>query len=92
MIIFKFNLQSKLSSLHSVHFRKDRVFRKRDNRDHPSLLSPNVAMQEGCPTPERARTFGISQLSENGIWAYKVSGTTSTRGNFGVSVGAGMHW
>jgi hypothetical protein len=57
MTHFYFTLHSKLSRRHCAHFRKDRVFRKRDNRDHPNLLSPNVAMQEGCPTPERARTY-----------------------------------
>jgi trimeric autotransporter adhesin len=41
---------------------------------------------------QSAVALGVSQLSDNGIWAYKVTGTTSTRGNFGVSVGAGMHW
>lgn len=51
-----------------------------------------VALGGGTYGGQSAVAVGISQLSENGIWAYKVSGTTSTRGNFGVSVGAGMHW
>jgi autotransporter adhesin len=51
-----------------------------------------VAVGGGTYGGQSAVAIGISQLSDNGIWAYKVSGTTSTRGNFGVSVGAGMHW
>jgi trimeric autotransporter adhesin len=51
-----------------------------------------VALGGGTYGGQSAVAIGVSQLSENGIWAYKVSGTTSTRGNFGVSVGAGMHW
>ncbi|WP_436226854.1 YadA family autotransporter adhesin, partial [Caballeronia sp. LjRoot29] len=51
-----------------------------------------VALGGGTYGGQSAVAIGISQLSENGIWAYKVSGTTSTRGQFGVSVGAGMHW
>jgi autotransporter adhesin len=51
-----------------------------------------VAIGGGTYGGQSAVAVGVSQLSENGIWAYKVSGTTSTRGQFGVSVGAGMHW
>jgi autotransporter adhesin len=51
-----------------------------------------VALGGGTYGGQSAVAIGVSQLSENGIWAYKVSGTTSTRGQFGVSVGAGMHW
>jgi autotransporter adhesin len=50
-----------------------------------------VALGGGTYGGQSAVALGVSQLSENGIWAYKVSGTTSTRGQFGVSVGAGMH-
>lgn len=51
-----------------------------------------VALGGGTYGGQSAVAIGVSQLSDNGIWAYKVSGTTSTRGQFGVSVGAGMHW
>ena len=51
-----------------------------------------VALGGGTYGGQSAVAIGVSQLSENGIWACKVSGTTSTRGQFGVSVGAGMHW
>ena len=51
-----------------------------------------VAVGGGTYGGQSALAIGVSQLSENGIWAYKVTGTTSTRGQFGVGVGAGMHW
>ncbi|WP_200822241.1 YadA family autotransporter adhesin [Caballeronia terrestris] len=51
-----------------------------------------VAIGGGTYGGQSAVALGVSQLSDNGIWAYKVTGTTSTRGEFGVSLGAGMHW
>jgi trimeric autotransporter adhesin len=51
-----------------------------------------VAIGGGTYGGQSAVAIGVSQLSDNGIWAYKLTGTTSTRGNFGVSLGAGMHW
>jgi trimeric autotransporter adhesin len=51
-----------------------------------------VAIGGGTYGGQSAIALGVSQLSDNGVWAYKVTGTTSTRGNFGVSLGAGMHW
>ena len=39
-----------------------------------------------------AVALGVSQLSETGKWVYKVQGTSDSRGQFGASVGAGMHW
>jgi autotransporter adhesin len=51
-----------------------------------------VAIGGGTYGGQSAVALGVSQLSDNGIWAYKVTGTTSTRGEFGISLGAGMHW
>jgi autotransporter adhesin len=51
-----------------------------------------VAIGGGTYGGQSAVALGVSQLSENGIWAYKATGTTSSRGEFGISVGAGMHW
>ena len=51
-----------------------------------------VAIGGGTYGGQSAVAIGVSQLSDNGVWAYKVTGTTSTRGNLGLSVGAGMHW
>jgi len=51
-----------------------------------------VAVGGGTYGGQSALAIGVSQLSENGTWVYKATGTTSTRGEFGVSLGAGMHW
>ncbi|WP_144146075.1 YadA family autotransporter adhesin [Paraburkholderia sp. BCC1884] len=51
-----------------------------------------VAMAGGTYGGQSAMALGVSQLSPTGKWAYKVQGTTDSRGQFGASVGAGMHW
>ncbi|MGF6778857.1 autotransporter adhesin [Paraburkholderia sp. GAS334] len=51
-----------------------------------------VAAAAGTYGGQSAIALGVSQLSETGKWAYKVQGTTSSRGEFGASIGAGMHW
>jgi autotransporter adhesin len=51
-----------------------------------------VAMAAGTYGGQSAIAIGVSQLSETGKWVYKVQGTSDSRGQFGASVGAGMHW
>ncbi|WNC91092.1 YadA-like family protein [Paraburkholderia sp. FT54] len=51
-----------------------------------------VAMAGGTYAGQSALAIGVSQLSETGTWVYKVQGTTDSRGQFGASIGAGMHW
>jgi autotransporter adhesin len=51
-----------------------------------------VAVAGGTYAGQSAIALGVSQLSETGKWVYKVQGTSDTRGQFGASVGAGMHW
>ncbi|MGF6902960.1 YadA-like family protein [Paraburkholderia sp. GAS348] len=51
-----------------------------------------VAIAGGKYGGQSAMAIGVSQLSETGKWVYKVQGTTDSRGQFGASVGAGMHW
>ncbi|SEA35836.1 Autotransporter adhesin [Paraburkholderia sartisoli] len=51
-----------------------------------------VAAAAGTYGGQSAVALGVSQLSGTGKWAYKVQGTASSRGEFGASVGAGMHW
>jgi autotransporter adhesin len=36
--------------------------------------------------------MGLSTVSGNGKWVYKMSGSTNTRGTFGAVVGAGFQW
>jgi trimeric autotransporter adhesin len=51
-----------------------------------------VAIAGGTYAGQSAVALGVSQLSETGKWVYKVQGTSDSRGQFGASVGAGMHW
>jgi autotransporter adhesin len=51
-----------------------------------------VAVAAGTYAGQSAIALGVSQLSETGKWVYKVQGTSDSRGQFGASVGAGMHW
>ncbi|CAE6711563.1 YadA-like family protein [Paraburkholderia haematera] len=51
-----------------------------------------VAIAGGTYAGQSAMAIGVSQLSETGKWVYKVQGTSDSRGQFGASVGAGMHW
>ncbi|MGF6772798.1 autotransporter adhesin [Paraburkholderia sp. GAS199] len=51
-----------------------------------------VAMAGGTYGGQSAVAIGVSQLSETGKWVYKVQGTSDSRGQFGASIGAGMHW
>ena len=51
-----------------------------------------VAVAGGTYGGQSAMALGVSQLSETGKWVYKVQGTASTRGEFGASFGAGMHF
>lgn len=51
-----------------------------------------VAIAGGTYGGQSALAIGVSQLSETGKWVYKVQGTTDSRGQFGASLGAGMHW
>jgi autotransporter adhesin len=51
-----------------------------------------VAIAGGTYAGQSAVAIGVSQLSETGKWVYKVQGTSDSRGQFGASIGAGMHW
>lgn len=51
-----------------------------------------VAAAAGTYGGQSAVALGVSQLSGTGKWAYKVQGTASSRGEFGASAGAGVHW
>jgi autotransporter adhesin len=61
----------------------------------PQAVMPGhgmVAMAGGTYAGQSALAIGVSQLSETGKWVYKLQGTTDSRGQFGASIGAGMHW
>lgn len=41
---------------------------------------------------ESSLAIGVSMISQNGRWVYKLSGTDDSRGDAGVTVGAGIQW
>ncbi|KXU86287.1 hypothetical protein CI15_17610 [Paraburkholderia monticola] len=51
-----------------------------------------VAMAGSTDGGQSALAISVSQLSDTGKWIYKVPGSTGSRGQFGASIGAGMHW
>jgi len=51
-----------------------------------------AAIAAGSYNGESGVALGISGVSEGGRWIYKVAGTTNSRGEGGVSVGAGIQW
>ncbi|GAB3051981.1 hypothetical protein GCM10027214_13420 [Stenotrophomonas tumulicola] len=85
----------------------DRNLRKVDNRASAgvasamavaSLPQPSEAGRSmasfaaGSFNGESGMALGISGVSEGGRWIYKFSGSTNTRGDGGVAVGAGIQW
>jgi autotransporter adhesin len=46
----------------------------------------------GSFSGESGFAVGLSGITEGGRWIYKVSGSTNSRGQGGVSVGAGIQW
>jgi autotransporter adhesin len=61
----------------------------------PQAILPGrgmIAMAGGTYGGQSALAIGVSQLSDTGKWAYKLQGTTDSRGQFGASIGAGVHW
>jgi len=51
-----------------------------------------AAMAAGTFRGESSLAIGVSTISEGGRWVYKLTGSTDTRGDAGVSIGAGMQW
>ncbi|RGE47100.1 hypothetical protein DZC30_01535 [Comamonas testosteroni] len=53
-----------------------------------SMLAAGAATYRG----ESAMAVGMSRISDNGRWVTKFTGSANTRGQVGVSVGAGYQW
>jgi len=85
----------------------DRDLRRTDNRasagvasamataglPQPSEAGRNMlAVAAGSYNGESGLAVGLSGVSEGGRWIFKASGSTNTRGEGGVSVGAGIQW
>ncbi|WP_207401769.1 YadA family autotransporter adhesin, partial [Psychrobacter pygoscelis] len=53
-----------------------------------SMISGGIASYNG----EGAVAVGVSKLSDNGRWVFKINGSADTEGNAGAAAGIGMHW
>lgn len=53
-----------------------------------SMIAAGTAGYEG----QSALAVGLSKISENGRWVVKLIGSANSRGNVGVSAGAGFQW
>ncbi|HZJ93593.1 MAG TPA: YadA-like family protein [Thiopseudomonas sp.] len=51
-----------------------------------------VGVAGGTWNGESGVALGVSKITDNGKWIFKVSGNASTRGDYGGTVGAGYQW
>ncbi|PKF31672.1 YadA-like family protein, partial [Acinetobacter proteolyticus] len=51
-----------------------------------------MAISGGTYRGESGYAIGMSSISDNGKWVFKVSGSGNSRGDFGGTVGAGIQW
>lgn len=51
-----------------------------------------AAMAGGTFRGESSLAIGVSTISEGGRWVYKLTGSTDSRGDAGMTVGAGIQW
>jgi autotransporter adhesin len=61
----------------------------------PQAYSPGQSMASFAGSTFRGESslaIGVSMISEGGRWVYKLTGTTDTRGDSGVAIGAGIQW
>ncbi|KRF02101.1 hypothetical protein ASG87_11505 [Frateuria sp. Soil773] len=61
----------------------------------PQAYEPGKSMASVAGSTFRGESslaIGVSMISEGGRWVYKLSGSTNSRGDAGVTVGAGMQW
>ena len=53
-----------------------------------SMITGGIATYNG----QGAVAVGLSKLSDNGQWVFKINGSADTQGNAGAAVGAGFHF
>ena len=61
----------------------------------PQAYAPGKSMISGAVGTFRSQSgaaVGISTISDNGRWVYKTNGSIDSRGDTGLSIGAGMQW
>lgn len=61
----------------------------------PQAYAPGARMAAMAASGYRGEAglaIGVSGVTDNGRWVYKVAGSSNTTGDFGMTVGAGIQW
>ncbi|WLT64940.1 YadA-like family protein [Escherichia coli] len=61
----------------------------------PQAYTPGASMASiggGTYNGESAVALGVSMVSANGRWVYKLQGSTNSRGEYSAALGAGIQW
>ena len=61
----------------------------------PQAYTPGASMASiggGTYNGESAVALGVSMVSANGRWVYKLQGSTNSQGEYSAAVGAGIQW
>ncbi len=61
----------------------------------PQAYTPGASMASiggGTYNGESAIALGVSMVSANGRWVYKLQGSTNSQGEYSAAVGAGIQW
>ncbi|EHF0015685.1 TPA: YadA-like family protein [Escherichia coli] len=63
--------------------------------DLPQAYTPGASMASiggGTYNGESAVALGVSMVSANGRWVYKLQGSTNSQGEYSAALGAGIQW
>ncbi|EDH3991751.1 hypothetical protein GDH60_14160, partial [Salmonella enterica subsp. enterica] len=61
----------------------------------PQAYTPGASMASiggGTYNGESAVALGVSMVSANGRWVYKLQGSTNSQGEYSAAIGAGIQW
>ncbi|CAH6636329.1 YadA-like family protein [Pseudocitrobacter vendiensis] len=61
----------------------------------PQAYTPGASMASiggGSYNGESAVALGVSMVSDNGRWVYKLQGSTNSQGEYSAAIGAGIQW
>ena len=61
----------------------------------PQAYEPGANMASiggGTSNGESAVALGVSMVSDNGRWVYKLQGSTNSQGDYSAAIGAGIQW
>ncbi|MFC6443241.1 YadA family autotransporter adhesin, partial [Paenalcaligenes hermetiae] len=94
------NLQGQVNNIrHDIHRMDNRlragVAAAMATASLPQAYLPGknmMSMAAGTWRGESGMAIGFSGITDNGKWVYKLSGNTSSRGDYGGAVGIGYQW